>query len=105
MAEVTWYQEAEALQNLICEAYTSTSPSIIKELQQELEGFKPKFLKLLDDPPKNVDHRAELQKGNFFFFISEKGEEQCGKTGGGWCAFTTCLEMSEIRATYFVEFL
>ncbi|RUS33337.1 nucleoporin Nup186/Nup192/Nup205 [Jimgerdemannia flammicorona] len=63
MAEVIWHPQAEALHNFICDAYTSTSPSMAKELQQELERFKPRFLTLLDDPPRNADHRAELQRG------------------------------------------
>jgi hypothetical protein len=60
-----WSQGFGDLHNLIAETLRSPSPPAIRRLRQGIEAYRPQFLQLLDDPPKNQEHRNTINSGKF----------------------------------------
>lgn len=60
-----WSQGFGDLHNLIAETLRSPSPPAIRSLRQGIEAYRPQFLQLLDDPPKNQEHRNTINSGGF----------------------------------------
>ncbi|KAH8555435.1 nucleoporin Nup186/Nup192/Nup205 [Umbelopsis sp. PMI_123] len=58
-----WSQGFGDLHNLIAESLRSPSPPSIRRLRQGIEAYRPQFLQLLDDPPKNQEHRNTINSG------------------------------------------
>ncbi|KAG2187533.1 hypothetical protein INT44_005222 [Umbelopsis vinacea] len=58
-----WSQGFGDLHNLIAETLRSPSPPAIRRLRQGIEAYRPQFLQLLDDPPKNQEHRNTIISG------------------------------------------
>ncbi|KAK9701139.1 hypothetical protein K7432_011854, partial [Basidiobolus ranarum] len=64
MAAPYWKPDTfENLHNLICEIYTSPNEANLHDLKVDLDHSKQNFINLLDDLPKNTEHRSNLQKG------------------------------------------
>ncbi|CAO3590837.1 unnamed protein product [Absidia cylindrospora] len=59
----TWFHGARNLHNFICKARLSTSENVTPLLLQHLNDYKPQFRALLDDSPRNAEHRQALQAG------------------------------------------
>lgn len=58
-----WTEKFSALHDIVCQARTSTSDSIVQTLNYHLNLRKQDFINLLDDPPKNPQDRSTLQGG------------------------------------------
>lgn len=58
-----WSQGFGDLHTLIVETLRSSSPAAIRRLRQGIEAYRPLFLQLLDDPPKNQEHRNTINSG------------------------------------------
>ncbi|KAK9708244.1 hypothetical protein K7432_009759, partial [Basidiobolus ranarum] len=64
MAVPYWKPDTfENLHNLICEIYTTPNEANLHDLKVDLDHYKQNFTNLLDDLPKNSEHRSNLQKG------------------------------------------
>ncbi|KAG0170312.1 hypothetical protein DFQ30_002656 [Apophysomyces sp. BC1015] len=61
-----WAEEARSLHSLVCEAKNSASTSVAEFLQRQLQLHKSKFLRLLDNYPKQAEHRSSLQSGKAY---------------------------------------
>jgi hypothetical protein len=57
-------EELRALFNHVCEVRNSTSPASVLQLKDHLVSKKNIFINLLDNAPKNAQHRTTLQSGN-----------------------------------------
>lgn len=51
------------LLNQICEERNYFSPASISHLRDDLQESRDIFVKLLDIPPKNAEHRKTIQSG------------------------------------------
>ncbi|KAG0171913.1 hypothetical protein DFQ28_000778 [Apophysomyces sp. BC1034] len=62
----TWSEESRALHDAICQARVSNSSTTADTLQHQLQLNKQKILNLIDDAPKNAQHRASLRGGKAY---------------------------------------
>ncbi|KAI8084516.1 nucleoporin Nup186/Nup192/Nup205 [Halteromyces radiatus] len=62
----TWSHGARNLHDFICKTRLSSSENDADLLLQLLEDNKQRFRTLLDDAPKNTEHRRALQAGNAY---------------------------------------
>ncbi|KAI8344438.1 nucleoporin Nup186/Nup192/Nup205 [Chlamydoabsidia padenii] len=62
----TWPHGARNLHDFICKARHTQSDQVINLLLQHLQNNNLRFRALLDDTPKNADHRTQLQKGETY---------------------------------------
>ncbi|KAF7725155.1 hypothetical protein EC973_000407 [Apophysomyces ossiformis] len=62
----TWSDESRALHDAICQARMSSSALTADTLQQQLQLNKQKILNLIDDPPRNAQHRESLRAGKAY---------------------------------------
>lgn len=64
-------EELRALFNHVCEVKNKTSLASALRLKDHLVLKKKIFINLLDNVPKNAEHRTTLQSGKirFFFFF------------------------------------
>lgn len=75
-----WIEHSTQMQNrfrtlfdTLCQARVATSPSAADVIQHRLQQYKPDFLRLLDDLPKNAQDRTELQSGTWHILQRIKG--------------------------------
>lgn len=60
----TWSEENRSLHDVICQARISVE--LASELQHQLQINKEKFINLLDNEPKNQNHRATLNSSKHY---------------------------------------
>jgi hypothetical protein len=64
-----WFQGFGDLHSLIAETLRSPSPGAIRRLRQGIETYRSLFIQLLDDPPKNQEHRNTINSGQQRFKV------------------------------------
>lgn len=58
-----WSQGFGDLHSLIAETLRSPTSAAVRGLRQGIESYRPLFIQLLDEPPKNEDHRNTISSG------------------------------------------
>ncbi|KAI8366687.1 nucleoporin Nup186/Nup192/Nup205 [Radiomyces spectabilis] len=93
----TWTAASQALQDAIAEARVSNSVAADNGLLQQLQQTKPLLRSLLDNEPKNAEHRTMLQTGKTYINrVMHKVNDEFTKQA---IALSDLLDINEYEAS------